>query len=225
MRLALDGPLEFRGREKDPIVRARIGADLDELERAFDPAKYDEFPETPSLDVYVPSLEDASLAPPGHHVVTIHSRCVPYRHAAGWLPDGRIEAEQRIWAALPPCAGAEARIVGAEFLPPWISKPYGLVRASTMGTMRWTSSGRPTGAYSRPRSAGALWGGVHPGTTVDALSDRSIQRMTYDAIVIVRIRSVPPFPSSRPGPRSSCSSGEIGFLGRTRIGCPRAPWS
>ena len=174
MRLALDGPLEFRGREKEPIPRARIGEDLDALERAFDPAKYDALPDTPSLDVYVPSLEDPSLAPPGHHVVTIHARCVPYRLAEGWMPDGRIEVERRILGTLFRHApSAEARIVGAEFLSPVdLEAQYGLVQghlhhgdhALDQLLVRPT----PECMHSRTPVGGLLLcgGGVHPGTGI-----------------------------------------------------------
>jgi phytoene dehydrogenase-like protein len=185
MRLALNGPLEFRGREKDPIVRARIGADLDGLELAFDPAKYDALPETPSLDVYVPSLEDPSLAPTGHHVVTIHARCVPYRLAEGWQPDGRIDAERRILGALFRHApGAEARIVGAEFLSPVdLEAKYGLVQGhlhhGDHALDQLLVRPSPECMHSRTPVGGlALWGGgVHPGTAlVEALSDRAGSR-------------------------------------------------
>ena len=129
MRLAVSGPVEFQGREKESIARARLVDDLDALERAFDPAKYDALPDTPSLDVYVPTHEDPSLAPSGHHVVSIHARCMTYRLRGGWTNDARMEAETRILSTFFRHAPSlESRVLGAEFLSPLdLEERYGLV--------------------------------------------------------------------------------------------------
>ncbi|HET9234705.1 MAG TPA: NAD(P)/FAD-dependent oxidoreductase [Candidatus Eisenbacteria bacterium] len=129
MRLAVKGPVEFQGREKDSIARARFVDDFDALERAFDPAKYDALPDTPSLDVYVPSIEDPKLAPSGHHVISIHARCMTYRLRGGWTNDARMEAETRILRTFFRYAPTfESRVVAAEFLSPLdLEERYGLV--------------------------------------------------------------------------------------------------
>jgi len=46
--------------------RIHIGPDIDYLERAFDAAKYGNFSPKPYLDITIPSLTDASLAPKAH---------------------------------------------------------------------------------------------------------------------------------------------------------------
>jgi len=129
LRLAVKGPVDFRGREGQPIARALLSDNLDALERSFDPAKYDALPDTPSLDVYVPSIETRSLAPSGHHVISIQARAMSYRLLGGWTPEARMKAEQNILATFFHYAPTvEPRVMGAEFLSPLdLEQRYGLV--------------------------------------------------------------------------------------------------
>ncbi|HYR44593.1 MAG TPA: NAD(P)/FAD-dependent oxidoreductase [Terriglobia bacterium] len=63
--------------------RIHIGPDTDYLERAFDAAKYGDFSSQPYLDITIPSLTDASLAPGGAHVMSIHVQYAPYQLKRG----------------------------------------------------------------------------------------------------------------------------------------------
>lgn len=56
----------------------RIAPTLDYLERAFDHAKYGEWSREPWIEFTIPSLIDASLAPPGAHVLSAYVQWVPY---------------------------------------------------------------------------------------------------------------------------------------------------
>ncbi len=59
--------------------------DLDELERAYDNAKYGSFPSRPVLDLVMPTLSDNSLAPPGSHILSVDVRYAPYHlSSASW---------------------------------------------------------------------------------------------------------------------------------------------
>ncbi|MAE75601.1 MAG: hypothetical protein CMJ85_01875 [Planctomycetes bacterium] len=129
IHLALDGPLEFRDREGVAIECARIsGGSLDELERAFDAVKYRRFSERPALDVRVPTLEDPSLAPEGHQVVSILASFVPREVDGGW-DDTQREAlgaavVERLAAAAP---SVRDRIVArAVWTPEDLEADYGL---------------------------------------------------------------------------------------------------
>ena len=121
VHLALDGPLEFRGREGVEIESARIGSGtVDQLERAFDAVKYRRFSERPALDVRVPTIEDSSLAPKGHHVVSILASFAPHRLDAGeWHDEQRdalgIAVVERLAAAAP---SVRDRIVARSVLTP-----------------------------------------------------------------------------------------------------------
>jgi phytoene dehydrogenase-like protein len=63
--------------------RIHIGPDIDYLERAFDASKYGEFSPAPYLDVTIPTLLDASLAPDGKHVLSAYVQFAPYKLKEG----------------------------------------------------------------------------------------------------------------------------------------------
>ena len=67
-----------------------ISPSLDYLERAYDDAKYGRVSERPHLEIRIPSLADASLAPPGRHVMSIEVQYAPYH-----LRDGEWDAAAR----------------------------------------------------------------------------------------------------------------------------------
>jgi phytoene dehydrogenase-like protein len=59
--------------------RIQIGPEIDYLERAFDESKYGNFSKQPYLEIAVPSLTDASLAPAGKHVMSIYMQYAPFK--------------------------------------------------------------------------------------------------------------------------------------------------
>ncbi|MDG0968783.1 MAG: NAD(P)/FAD-dependent oxidoreductase [Porticoccaceae bacterium] len=65
-------------------TRLLIAPDMRYVEHAFNHAKYGEFSEHPVLEMTIPSLADASLAPPGHHVLSVNASFAPYKLEAGW---------------------------------------------------------------------------------------------------------------------------------------------
>ena len=82
VNLALSALPRFtRRKEGDEALRGRIhvGPDVDELERAFDEAKYGGISRRPWLDVTIPTLADPSLAPAGRHVMSVYVQYTPYR--------------------------------------------------------------------------------------------------------------------------------------------------
>jgi phytoene dehydrogenase-like protein len=88
-----------------------IGAHLDDLERAFDAVKYGEMSARPWLDVQIPSILDASLAPPGMHVASVYVHNAPHtlRHGA-WTTE-RDELLKRTLAVLDGYAPRIAELV------------------------------------------------------------------------------------------------------------------
>lgn len=84
VNLALDELPRFRAVPNDrPQLYLRglihIGPTLDDLERAFDDAKYGDFSKRPFLEITIPSVLDPSLAPPGKHFMSILMQYAPYR--------------------------------------------------------------------------------------------------------------------------------------------------
>ena len=61
----------------------QIAPTMDYIQRAFDHAKYGDFSPQPYLDVRVPTVSDASLAPASRHLMSVTAKYAPYqlRHA------------------------------------------------------------------------------------------------------------------------------------------------
>jgi phytoene dehydrogenase-like protein len=58
-------------------------ATLEELERAYDDAKYGRPSAKPIIEMTIPSALDRTLAPAGHHMICLFVQYAPYRLAAG----------------------------------------------------------------------------------------------------------------------------------------------
>jgi len=83
LHLALDGLPAFTGLDQ-PGGRMILAESMAAIENAFDQAKYGEFAEQLPMEVIVPSLHDATLAPEGKHVLSALVQYVPYRVTGGW---------------------------------------------------------------------------------------------------------------------------------------------
>jgi phytoene dehydrogenase-like protein len=64
-----------------------FAASVDELEEAFDDAKYGRFSRRPFIDMMIPTLVDPSMAPPGKHVISCFVQWAPYQLANGGVWD------------------------------------------------------------------------------------------------------------------------------------------
>ena len=84
VNIALDARVELAGRPGELVEIVRTGATLDELEKAFDPVKYNRYPDRPVLEVYMHGATDSSCAPEGHSVLSILVHFVPHRLEDGW---------------------------------------------------------------------------------------------------------------------------------------------
>ena len=54
---------------------------IDEMETAYDDAKYGHFSRKPYIDMIIPTLVDPSMAPPGKHVISCFVQYAPYKLA------------------------------------------------------------------------------------------------------------------------------------------------
>jgi phytoene dehydrogenase-like protein len=87
INLALSSLPRFRGVNDASMLTGHIhiGPDLDDLERAFDHAKYGDISASPWLDITVPSVLDSGLAPAGGHVMSVYAHYAPYAlRGADW---------------------------------------------------------------------------------------------------------------------------------------------
>jgi phytoene dehydrogenase-like protein len=130
VHLALDGLPEFRGAPDTSLLAGRIhvGPSLDALERAFDDAKYGGLSREPTLDVTIPTLTDASLAPAGRHVMSICVQYTPRRLREGTWAERRDEVGETVLRALEAYApGLSSRVLARQVLTPLdIERDYGI---------------------------------------------------------------------------------------------------
>jgi phytoene dehydrogenase-like protein len=85
LHLALDRAPQFTGLDAALLGgRLLIAPSLDYLERAYNHSKYGEYSAAPSIEITVPSIHDAELAPAGAHVLSAVVQYVPYALASGW---------------------------------------------------------------------------------------------------------------------------------------------
>ena len=54
---------------------------IDEMEQAYDDAKYGRFSRKPYIDMIIPTLVDPTMAPPGKHVISCFIQYAPYKLA------------------------------------------------------------------------------------------------------------------------------------------------
>ena len=128
LHLALDGLPEFRGAASgDAGARLLLAASMDDIESAFNHAKYGRFSPAPVMEVSIPTVHDASLAPAGKHVLSALVQYAPYNLKDGW--DSGRDAFMAICLerleALAPGIGGTVR--AAELLvPPDLEREFGV---------------------------------------------------------------------------------------------------
>ncbi len=130
LNIALSGLPEFDGLEPDQLAsRMIVAPSMRYVERAFNPSKYGEIPEHPVLEITIPSLHDPSLAPDGHHVMSVNVAYLPYDLKGGWDEQSKGVA-YRVIAQLGEYAPElKSLIVDHEFLSPAdIEREYGAVQ-------------------------------------------------------------------------------------------------
>jgi phytoene dehydrogenase-like protein len=125
LHLALSGLPEFDGLEQAD-GRMIIAPDMDTMEFAFDAAKHGECPDKPVVEIVIPSVHDASLAPAGQHVLSAHVMYVPYTLKGGWNDAARDQICERTIDTIAQYAPRiREQIVHQEFLtPPDLEQDY-----------------------------------------------------------------------------------------------------
>ena len=96
LHLALERLPEFPGLGEQALrARLLVAPSSDYIERAYNHTKYNEFSAAPMLEITIPTLTDASLAPPGKHVMSVIVQYAPYTLAGGW-PAARQAFTERV---------------------------------------------------------------------------------------------------------------------------------
>ena len=166
-------------------ARIHIGPGIDYLERAFDHSKYGEFSTAPYLDVMIPSVGDASLAPANKHVMSIHMQFAPYKLKEGDWPQQRDALRDTIIKTLAEYApDLPGKIIAAQTLTPKdLEDSYALtgghpfhgeLALDQIFTMRpilgWARYGTPV------KGLFLCGSGTHPGTGLTGASGANAAR-------------------------------------------------
>ncbi|HEV7501349.1 MAG TPA: amine oxidase, partial [Vicinamibacteria bacterium] len=102
--------------------------DVDDLERAFDEAKYGGISRKPYLEATIPTLWDTTLAPAGHHVMSVYVQFTPYALREGSWDTRREEVGDAALRTLETYApGISRRVLARQVLTPLdLERTYGL---------------------------------------------------------------------------------------------------
>jgi phytoene dehydrogenase-like protein len=129
LHLGLTGLPEFGGVDASELgQRLLIAPSMRHIERAFNFSKYGECSEQPVFEITIPSLADASLAPDGHHVMSINVAYLPYHLKGGWAEHKPRIVDALIAGLSAYAPSIDALIAEHEFLSPAdIEQEYGAV--------------------------------------------------------------------------------------------------
>lgn len=117
IHLALDGlPDALAGARGRVVVAQRP----DDIERAYDCAKYGRVSDRPALEMVIPTLSDPSLAPAGKHVASIVAQYCPYKLKGATQHEARRQIGERTLKVLEEVApGISQRVTATEILTPY----------------------------------------------------------------------------------------------------------
>lgn len=141
VNLALSGLPRFQGMEllssSEDISELLSGhimicPDLDNLERAYDDAKYGYVSQTPCLEILIPTILDPGLTSANNHLMSIDVRYAPYRLSQGSWDQERDTLKDRVINLLERYApGIKSLILHQNILTPWdYEHVYGLPEGS-----------------------------------------------------------------------------------------------
>jgi len=119
LHLALDGAPKFKGLNTRQLAgRLLVAPSMQDIEHAFNHAKYGEFSAQPVMEITIPTIADASLAPAGSHVLSAIVQYAPYALREGW-DAARPRFLDVIMGSLERHApGLKASVIASELLTP-----------------------------------------------------------------------------------------------------------
>ena len=157
-------------------LRGAIGfaASVDELEVAFDDAKYGHYSRRPFIDMMIPTTVDSSMAPEGKHVMSCFVQWAPYKLADGAQWDAPVRdafGEAVIDVIEEHAPGIRDHILHTQVLTPLdIEETFGLTEGNIFQgelTLEQLFYNRPVPGWARYQSPiRDLWlcgSATHPG--------------------------------------------------------------
>ena len=101
VNFALAGPPNLPAAGDGVPPHFRVCPSLEYIERAYDDAKYGQASGKPVLDVFVPTVVDPDLAPPGMHVMSTQVQYAPYALRRGGWDTEREKLADRVVTVSP----------------------------------------------------------------------------------------------------------------------------
>jgi len=125
----------FPGHEPGPqhFGTVHLCPDQDFIERAYDDAKYGNMSREPVVECTMPSSLDATVAPPGKHLMSMFTQYAPYRLGQGpWTAALRNEYADRCFDVVERYApGFKASVIDRQILTPVdLEETFGLTGGS-----------------------------------------------------------------------------------------------
>ena len=177
VNLAVDRAPEFSCR---PGIGDHLKGDIaiapstEYLQIAYDEAKYGAFSKRPYLNVVIPTLSDASLAPPGKHIISCFVQYAPYNIIEGpenWPEQREAFGDAVVDTLAEYCPGLKDSILHRQVLTPWdLEQEFGLTEGNIFHgelSLEQLLFQRPASGWARYRTpVRNLWlcgSGAHPG--------------------------------------------------------------
>jgi phytoene dehydrogenase-like protein len=186
LHLALDGLPAFDGLDKKAYAdRMIIAPSIDDVEHAFNPAKYGDASTEPVLEITFPSMRDSTLAPTGKHVMSAIVQYAPYQLRGGWddaARDSFLQTAVRKIAEYAP--DINERIIASELLTPAdIEREFRITGGHwhhgelTFDQFMFVRPVAGAAQYAMPLDGLYLCGaGTHPGGGVSGAAGRNAAR-------------------------------------------------
>lgn len=119
LHFALSKLPKFTGLSGDELGnRLIIAPDMRYVEHAFNHAKYGELSENPIIEITFPSISDSTLAPNGHHVMSVSASAAPYNLKAGWDKNKSVFSHKVLSIIEQYAPGISADVVAEDMLTP-----------------------------------------------------------------------------------------------------------
>ncbi|MEL7186094.1 MAG: NAD(P)/FAD-dependent oxidoreductase, partial [Pseudomonadota bacterium] len=127
LNLALSGLPEFTGVESAQLRnRLVVAPSMRYVEHAFNHSKYGEVSDTPAFEILMPSLHDNSLAPNGHHVMSVNVSFLPCDSKSGWSEQSATLAYRLLSQLSEYAPNLKTLVVDHELLaPPDVESEFG----------------------------------------------------------------------------------------------------
>jgi phytoene dehydrogenase-like protein len=159
-----------------------LSPSIDDMERAYDDAKYGHFSRKPYVDIVIPTLVDPSMAPPGKHVMSCFVQYAPYHLADGDWDEQREAFGDTVVDRIAEFApNIRDIVVGRQVLTPLdLEREFGLTEGNIFQgelSLEQLFFNRPVPGWARHRTPiRGLWLGgssTHPGGGIMAAPGRN----------------------------------------------------